>query len=117
MGRNSWSDWMEPICSSCRVDWLLKSLVAGSYLVFLLIVGDRQLVSYHLRYLYVVLFLLALILSFRAAWTLPWWSRARWKSWIQFAICALLIMVWNGLVVRTCPGHAMELSLPLRGTT
>ncbi|MFW6097562.1 MAG: M23 family metallopeptidase [Chloroflexota bacterium] len=77
-----------------RIAWMARVLAFGGFILFLFFAGAAwSWVSYYLRYVFLVLFIAAAIISWRNVWdeSLPWWRRPpSMGEWLNFGVEALL---------------------------
>lgn len=109
--------WRRP--SRSKLAWLLKLLSSGAYLLFVVLIGPWAWLSYYLRYVWLALFVVAAVVTYRRIRALPfhppdgraWWREHRGVLIELLVACALLAYTGSGYVYGDEP---VRLELPLR---
>jgi hypothetical protein len=105
-----------------KLDWLLNLLVDAFYTVYILLAGRWDWLSYYLRFILLILFLIAVFKSYTKAKHLPLYSTKKSKFLFSLAVhCFMIIifanfsfLIWQGSFVHDPP---VELSFPLKNGT
>ena len=106
---------------SCRLNWLLKSLLVGGYFAALIVIAPWSIAPYYLRYVYLALYVLLVVLTLPTLGRLPWWPAGGWGGWPVTGLYTLLALFFIGVTLyglggyRLPPVEPVKLALPLRG--
>lgn len=112
--------WLWFGASKRRVDWILKSLAAGSFFLDLFLTGRWDWLGYVWRLLLPALFVAGIPRAFRRARALPWSSWMSWPEWLKNAGALLLLVYFSLHAIRAALGQAhprertVDLDFPLR---
>lgn len=102
------------------IEWMIKTLIPASLVVFAYSAGTWAFFSYYLRYVMMALFLIIFVRACFKARGLPFWGKkgSGIKTGILFFILFILIILDAAVTKgRFHTGEAVELSLPLKGGT
>jgi hypothetical protein len=102
-----------------RFHWLLKLLYSGAFLLYILLAGRWDWLSYYLRYLLPLLFVAAAIVSYRRAKTLPFFAHRGSARWQNNGGALLSVLVFVSLLVWAVRGffyadEPVRLTFPLQ---
>lgn len=102
-----------------RFSWLITTVTSGAFLLYTLVVGRWDWVSFYLRYLFTFLFVIAAIRSYRTAAARPFLdsSRGGWRRHAGTLLAVLFIfalLAWavSGFFYQGAP---VQLRFPLAG--
>lgn len=103
-----------------RCNWLVKVLYSGAYLLFILLAGRWDWMSHYLRLVLVVLFAVAVAISYRRARESPFFVRGGRARWLHAGGALLGLLVFLGFLVFAIrgffyPGEPVRLAFPLQG--
>src|SRR5688572_6506013 len=101
------------------LNWLLKVLYSGTFLLVIGLYGRWDWVSYYLLVVFAVLFLVAVVVSFRRSRGLPFVAITGVKQWLGTAGSALTLLFFVGILVVIVRGYfysgdPVRLAFPLR---
>jgi hypothetical protein len=85
--------------------WLLRISFTGAFLIYLFMIGRWDWFSYYLRYVWLVFYVVAALLSYRRLGDRPFFtpkSRQHWVSLANYGFSLLVALVFLGFAVR---GH------------
>lgn len=102
-----------------RVTWLLKLLYSVAFLLYILLTGRWDWLSYYLCYLFPILFVVATVVSYRRVRALPFFSHSGSARWWNSAGALLTLLLFGGFLGWTIRGSfyaeaPVRLALPLR---
>lgn len=94
---------------------MLAALYTGAFFLFLFLVGPWDWVSYYLRYVWVTLLIVVLLLSFRRVRAKPLNVRGGGRTWSDL----ITLLVFLGLIASSVRGYGyagepLRLAFPLR---
>ena len=111
--------WLGLVENKTKLNWLVKLVLFGTYLVWFLIAGRWSLISIYLRLLLPLFFLAAVVFSYLKVQDVPFLEQDNWISWF---IAGLSFAAWLLLVLLTVitlrgysySGNPVKLSFPLK---
>lgn len=100
-----------------HAEWLVRFLISGSAVSSVFLAGTWGFLSYHLRYLIALIFIIAAIISFKNKRTSA--GKEVKIGFILRLLMLLILLFLNTLVIRGYfyDGKPVELSFPLKGGT
>ncbi len=111
--------WQLIFGSKSKFDWCLKTLAVSGYILFFYLAGRWSAISVYFRYLTMVLFLMAIGVSFFRVKDEVFWETKNWIEWLATAgvgSASLVMLFLIGIAIsgRIHPGEPIELFFPLR---
>lgn len=112
--------WLGLRASGGRLDWLVRLLIVGCYVLWAYRAGFWAYLSYHARYVLLAAFVAASVFSFLSTRALPLFDfRGVW-SWLSLGARVLVLLLLAALFAlslgaRRFEGEALAAELPLRG--
>lgn len=112
--------WIIKFKNKCKLDWLLKVLVIGSYMLVLLYGAASDIsIGYYTYYLLFILFLISIIISFLKVKKTTFFIKKNligWSGYLLGLIVILACMYLNVNAFSACFYHeeAIELSFPFK---
>lgn len=101
-----------------RFQWLLKLTYSGLYILYLFLAGPWDWVSYYLRYIFPVLYLIAIVFSYRRVKSLPFFTDRNRGDWWRIGEATFVILLILYFFSQMLPGFsyspkAVQLAFPL----
>jgi hypothetical protein len=103
-----------------RLSWLLKASYSGAFIAYVSMMGRWDLVSVYVRYAIVVLYVGAVLWSFRNVRRLPFVTRNRApRRSMKYAASGVMLLFFSGFAAWTARGYfysdePVELTFPLQ---
>ncbi|MFQ5891355.1 MAG: M23 family metallopeptidase [Candidatus Methanofastidiosia archaeon] len=102
-----------------KIDWMVKLLVVGTFVVYIFLVGRWDWLSYYLRFILIALFLIAAYKSYLRTKDLAFFSRKDLKGWFTTAINLFVLLIFVFSNIFALKGYfyyekPVELSFPLK---
>ncbi|MFQ6088583.1 MAG: M23 family metallopeptidase [Candidatus Methanofastidiosia archaeon] len=102
-----------------KIDWMVKLLVVGTFVVYIFLVGRWDWLSYYLRFILIALFLIAAYKSYLRTKDLAFFSRKGLKDWVTTAINLFVLFIFVFSNILAIKGYfyyekPVELSFPLK---
>src|SRR5688572_19350683 len=102
-----------------KFKWLMKALYSSAFLLYVFLAGRWDWLSYYLRFVWVAIFAIALILSYRRVRALPFFATDRRSEWRSASGEGFTLFLFLGFLIVTARGyfHAktpVHLAFPLR---
>lgn len=102
-----------------KIDWLLKILIAGTFLSYIFLTGNWDWFSYYLRYVLIAGFLIAVCKTYRNMKGLPFFSSKSSKELFNVTLDIIVLLIFIIFNVLTLRGYyyieePIELSFPLK---
>jgi hypothetical protein len=103
-----------------RFGWLLRAAYTGAFIAYILALGRWDVVGVYLRYPLILGYLVALLVSFAAARSQPWFaSREFGPRGPTYLVSTAVMLFFGAALVWVARGHAydeqaVELEFPLR---
>jgi murein DD-endopeptidase MepM/ murein hydrolase activator NlpD len=99
--------------------WLIKVLYTGAFLAYLFMLGRWDVLSVYLRYVLLLAYLAAVLVSVRGVQGRPWLTegRARWRGYVVPLASLILFSAFAAFVARGYfiqANRALALEFPLR---
>lgn len=88
-----------------KFNWLLKVLYSGAFLLYVVLAGNWSWLSYYLRFVIPILFVLAVFISYQRVRHLPFFARSRGWGWLSSASSLLALLVFSGFLAFTLRGY------------
>lgn len=112
--------WLWRRRSKTKLDWLLRLSVAGTYVLWMVLMFPWAYLSLHLRWVLLAVLLVAAIISYRRAREAPFYMRSGIGWWLSLGGRVLLVVAFSlpvlvTLHARTYKGEALSIAAPLRG--
>ncbi len=115
--------WLWQVEEQSKLDWLVKLLIVTLYSVHIFLSGRWDWLGYYLRFLLIILFVIAVYRSFIKAKSLPFYPPQKFKNHLALGINSFVIVVF--LVIMSSyipqgylfPGKPVQLSFPLKHGT
>lgn len=109
--------WKQPGVS--RFKWLVKGIHHSSYVFYIFLAGRWDIPGYYLRYMWVVLLILAALISYRQVRALTFYAderRTEWEIAGRYAFTFLLFLLFISASLRGYfpPDNSVHLRFPLR---
>lgn len=110
--------WLVQGSSKNKLDWLIKLLVIWFYLIYIFLTGRWDWLSYHLRFVLVVLFLIATFKSYLKTKTLSFNSTRNLKKLLSLGFNSFALLIFAALNIFVLQGYSISdklvrLSFPL----
>ena len=111
--------WLWAGKSGAKFSWSLKTVLVATYLILIYFIGFWGFASFYLRYLWLLLFVLAGIFSYRKSRKAPFLTRMRPVNWIltgfEIALSIFFLYLIGGAVgANYYDTKPVELSFPFR---
>ena len=103
-----------------KLNWLITLLTLAAYSVHIFLTGRWDWLSYYLRFLLPILFIIAAFQSFIKAKSLPLYPPKKFRNFLNLGIAALVMMVFLASLKSYIPqgyfftGSSIDLSFPLK---
>lgn len=115
--------WQGASPSRSQIGWLLKTLLILGYLVAIVLAGLWMVVPWWIPYLYLVIWLVLVIATFRQVRRQPRFPQHNGWGWAKVGLCgaiaglfwALALHIWTGYLLP--PVSPVSLEFPLRNGT
>lgn len=105
-----------------KFDWLLQLFVTSLYVGIFFFIGSWDILNYYLRYIWIVLLLIAIIISWIKIKEYPFFStlggEGKFSIGVNLVIIIIFIIAGSSLLnIFTKPDQAMEIDFPLKNGT
>lgn len=109
--------WKKPEASKFK--WLMKGLYSTAFLLYIFLAGRWDWLSYYVRYLWILLLVLVLIISYQQVRSLPSFAGNRRSEWQGVGGYVFTLLIFLGFLVMTIRGYfytdePVSLTFPLR---
>lgn len=102
-----------------QMEWLVKVLYTGAFLFYIFLAGRWDWLSYYLRFAWLALFAVALIISYRRIRDVPTLIPLDRQRWLGLASNLVVLLLFLGVLTITIRGYfyadqAVRLAFPLQ---
>lgn len=102
-----------------RLQWLLQVLAVTMFLIWIFLTGRWDWFSYYLRYVWMILLIVGIYLSWRKNQDIPLWKPLDRKQWFSTGVDILLLIVFGLYTVQALSSFStsdegMDLIFPLK---
>ena len=99
--------------------WLLKLLYTGAFLLYIYVAGRWDWLSYYLRYIFPLLFVIVAIGSYRRVAAQPFFAQSGKARWWNHSSALLTLLIFAGFLAWTLLGYVyadepVRLAFPLQ---
>lgn len=108
---------------SSKLDWFIKLLVVTLYSAHIFLTGRWDWLSYYLRFVLVIVFVVAAYQSFIRAKPLPLYPPHKFKYYLNLGVNTLVAVLFLAILSSYIPqgyafnGESVQLSFPLKNGT
>ncbi len=105
-----------------KLEWFLDALTSAAIILWMFLAGNWSPIGYYFRYIWLVLLIVALIVSWRKSRALPFLTKYKLNQYISIGVYAVLLLlfgIYNGFVLSsyTADEAAIDLEPPLDNGT
>ena len=93
--------WLWGRASNHQLDWIIRLLIVGCYVLWIFMSGRWDFLSYYVRYLLLILFALAALASFLSVRPVPFFTHQNFLWWASLGARSLVLLLFAALVLLT----------------
>jgi hypothetical protein len=102
-----------------KFKWLIKAFYSSAFLLYVFLAGRWDWLSYYLRFVWIAVLALALILSYRQVHALPFFATDRRSEWRGISSYVFTLLIFLGFLLVALRGYfyaeePVRLTFPLR---
>lgn len=112
--------WLLKSKPKTKISWLFHVILIGSYVLLTFLGANWFILSFYIRYIIVLLFIIAAVISALKLKAIPLWQKPKLSHYIRLSVFTVLIILisfcsFRFLSANSYEGDALHLAFPFKG--